>query len=138
MPISTNPVVTPNFTPGGAGGVSVVSLSSDLGGRVPLKPEFDYIEQFKKDETRHRSLTGAEFAYNWGFFKRWKFSILFLNSEQATQINSWWITNTDVKLRFFGETPSDVRIVNRTTPISKRMEGRHDLFRGVIELETYT
>lgn len=133
--ISRRQVIGFAFDPGASPGY--FTLYSDQGGSVKLQPEFDYDESFIKDETRHRSLTGAEFAYTWGFYKKWKFSVEFVDSAGASQVNSWWQFNHDLKFRFLGNPPEDVRIVNRAQPFTKRMRGPFDLRRGVIELETY-
>jgi len=123
------------FDPGES--IGYFTLYSDEGGYVLLQPEFDYEEKFVKDETRHRSLTGAEFAYTWGYFKKWKFSIELVDSYTVSYVNTWWQFNHDLKFRFLGNPPEKVRIVNDAAPITKRHRGRHDLFKGVIELESY-
>ena len=123
------------FDPGAQ--VGYFTLYSDEGGYVLLQPEFDYEEKFVKDETRHRSLTGDEFAYTWGHYKKWMFSVKHVDSYTVSFVNTWWRYNHDLKFRWLGNPPQSVRIVNRQQPVSRRHKGRHDLFRGKIELESF-
>lgn len=133
--ISPRLVVGVPFDPGGS--PAYFTLYNDAGGYVRLQPKFDFKEKIVKDETAHRALTGAEFKYIWGYFQNWKFSVEYVSSEQISWVNTWWLYNHNCKFRFQGNDPIPVRIVNTSTPIAQRHKGRHDLFKGVIELETY-
>lgn len=105
---------------------------------VVLQPEYDYKEKDRKVESRHRTKSGAEFVYKFGDYKKRKLSVMYVDSSDKYTVNGWWNNNTD--LIFMGSSDTDVnsvRLTNKETPIGIAIKPYTDLFKGVIELETY-
>ncbi len=105
---------------------------------VSLEPEYDFLEDTRKIENRYRSRDASEFVYKWGEFDRFKMSVMFVNSEIKSIVNSWWSSNTD--LLFKSESASavhSVHLVSGRLPIGGFIKPYDTLFKGVIELEVY-
>lgn len=105
---------------------------------VTLYPEWDYTENDKKIEDRHRTRSGAEYVYKWGGYRQRKFSVRYVDSATMAIVNSWWNSNTP--LLFMKEGDTDITscyLTNRDKPISKFIKPYDTLFEGVIELGEY-
>lgn len=105
---------------------------------VSLSPEYDYKIDHRKVENSHRTRSGRLYKYKWGEFKQVKFSAEFLSSSDMCKVNSWWGSNTPLRLY---DTGSSVVVSgylsNNATPINQLQRPYTDQFKGVIELESY-
>ena len=105
---------------------------------VQIEPEWNLVEQDKKIENEHRTKAGGRYVYKWGSFRKWKFSVEYVNSSFYSIVNSWWGANT--QLLFYSSSAAavySVQIGNDTKPIGKFNRPYDTLFEGTIELETY-
>lgn len=105
---------------------------------VDIDPEYDYEEGDEKQESTKRSMTGKLYKYKWGTYRVFKFGVTYVNSSFMAIVNSWWVSNTELKFMKVGATQVySVRIENNSAPIRKFIEPYDDQFEGKIELETY-
>lgn len=112
-------------------------LYADSNTSVTLRPEYDFKSGHRKIESRYRSKSGPEYAYKWSDYVRISFTVTHLNSADATQINSWWLSNTELLFQQGSETPVNVRIAGNESPINKRSEPNTYMHEGEIILEGY-
>ena len=113
-------------------------LFVDSSNGLDVEPEYNYQENDKKIENRHRTRDGSEYVYKWGDYKMWKFDIRWVNSAFRSTVNSWWNTNTELLFMEEGGTEVfSVRLTNKSLPISKFERPYTDTFRGIIELGSY-
>lgn len=113
-------------------------LFVDSSNSVSFDPEWDYEEDDKKIENRHRTRSGKEFVYKWGDYRRRKFSVSFVDSSTAAIVNSWWNSNTP--LLFMREGDTDITscyLIGRDKPLGKFVKPYDNLYKGVIELGEY-
>lgn len=105
---------------------------------VSFNPEYDFTDQESKIETRHRTKSGREYVYKWGDYKKFKFSVSYVNSSFKSIVNSWWNTNTELLFMKQGETQVySVRLGGKKSPIGKFIKPYDDNFKGTIDLGTY-
>lgn len=117
---------------------SRVMLFPSSGNHVDLYPEWDIKDESQKIEDVHRPRSGSQYRYKWGEFFRKKFSLTDVSSSDASLVNSWWGSNTDLLFtQDSGTTVNSVHIVNGKTPLGGQMEPYDDLYEGSIELEGY-
>ncbi len=105
---------------------------------INLTPQYDFQRLDDKIEDIDISKTGKRFVYTWG--ERWKnrFGVTLVNSSVFAVVNGWWRNNNE--LLWIVDCGLDVRSVhvsNRDMPISGFVKPHNNLFKGVIELETY-
>ncbi len=106
--------------------------------QLSFDPEYDYQEDHRKIEHRHRARSSDQYIYHWATYRRLRFSVEYVNSEFMSVINSWWESNTGLQFYEQGSPDvSSVKIANRGKPISKRIRPYNDQFMGTIELEGY-
>lgn len=110
----------------------------DSANSISLYPNWDLKQPDKKIESIHRPRSGTQYRYKWGYYSEFKFSVDFVNSRDASIINSWWSTNTE--LLFMDEDTTKVYSVvfqNSDQPLTTRNKPLLDQFKGKIELGTY-
>jgi len=111
-------------------------VDSDNG--VTVEPEWDLKEKDSKIETRNRTRSGAEYVYKWGDYQTTKFSVMYVNSDFKSIVNSYWNNNVDLLwMEEGGSIVTSVHIVNKNTPIGGYIKPYSDTFKGTIELSTY-
>lgn len=111
-------------------------VDSDNG--IDVYPEYNLKEDEKKVETRHRTRDGSEYVYKWGSFEQIKFSVMYVNSEFKSIVNSWWLSNTDLLwMEEGGADITSVHLINKSKPINQFVKPYDNLFKGTIELGTY-
>lgn len=107
--------------------------------RVSIQPEYDYKEEDKLVEVQHRTRDGSLYQYTWGSYVYKKFSLKWINSADASVINSWW--KSKATLHFYEDTAptavETVMLLNKSKPIGKRIKPYSDKFAGTIELSTF-
>lgn len=105
---------------------------------LDIDPEYDFKDSAERIESRHRTRDGSEYAYRWGDFRKFEFSVSFVNSEFKSVVNSWWNSGTDLLFMEVGATDvTSVHIVSKSQPIDKLVKPYTDLFAGKITLESY-
>lgn len=108
------------------------------GNDVTFTPEWDFERNDKKVENIHRGRSGRSWVYKWGSYSAWKFSASFISSRDMSVVNSWWSTNSELKLMESGVSGVySVRLMNKDYPIGQYVKPYTTLFKGTIELETY-
>jgi len=113
-------------------------LFVDSSNGLDVNPEWDYKETDEKIESRHRTRDGSELVYKWGEFEAKEFTVMFVNSEFASIVNSWWSSNTNLLwMEEGGSAVNSVHIVNSKKPIDSFIKPYKDLFKGKIQLGTY-
>lgn len=113
-------------------------LFVDSADGVSLDPEWDYSIPDEKIEQRGLSSTGKSEVYKYGDRSRITFTVMYVSSDTAAAINSYW--QADMALLFMEEGATEVfscRIINEKTPISKNEKPYPGAFSGTIELGTY-
>lgn len=114
------------------------NLFADSSTNVEITPEYDYAEGDEKMEDVDRSKSGKRYAYKYGDYKRWEFTVMYVSSADAHQLNQWWLDSTNLIFTESGSgVENSVTITNSRKPIAERVEPYHDLFQGKIELEEY-
>lgn len=114
------------------------ALFVDSSTSVTLEPEYDFSRDDEKIEDVHRMRDGSMFRYKWGEFDKWKFSVRYVNSSDASVINNWFKSNQQLLFMEVGATQvHSVYITNKKLPISKLIKPYDNLFEGGLELETY-
>lgn len=109
---------------------------TDSSALVTLYPEYDFKDAGEKVEERHRTRGGAEFRYNFGSFDHFEFSVKYVNSADAYQIQQWWTDSTSLFFTADGNTYM-LRIANNTKPLGHKILPYDDLFDGSLILESF-
>ena len=112
-------------------------LYSDSSTSVTLKPEYNFSDGHKKIESRFRSKSGPEYAYKWADYVFIRFEVKHMSRADATQITSWWLSNTELKFQQGSDDPVDVRITGESSPMSGRSKPYVDQHEGTITLEGF-
>ena len=113
-------------------------LFVDSSNGVTVEPEWNYKERDRKIETRNRARSGALYIYTWAEFKRIKMNVLYVDSSFKSIVNSYWSSNAELLWMEEGSSVvSSVQIVNKELPIGLFIKPYNNLFKGLIELETY-
>ena len=107
---------------------------------VTLYPEWNYESGKIKIQAEHRTTTGALYQYKFSDYKRFDFSVNWIDSSVAALVNSWWDTNTD--LLFFVTSGSatevhSVHLMGTDTPLRKFDKPYDNYYKGKIHLEGY-
>lgn len=107
---------------------------------VEFFPEWNYSNFEKHNRTEHRTQGGKYYRYKWGDFRTIKFSADWLDSSDASLVNSWW--DSDSELLFFvtSDTATEVfsvMIMNDNTPFAQFNKPYDNYYKGKMELETY-
>lgn len=105
---------------------------------IEFEPEYDYKEDHKKMESRHRTKAGREYVYKWGEYRQFKMGTMYVTSYQKSVINSYWNNNTELMFVQSGNLEvNSVLIMSSTLPVGSLIKPYNDLFKGTIELGTY-
>lgn len=108
------------------------------GSGVTIEPTYQYKEVDDKIEQVIRTRSGRRYNYLWGSFKKWSLPVEFVTSSFKAIVNSYWASNAN--LLFKSESSSavySVQLTNNTLPIGQLIKPYEDMFKGVIEVETY-
>lgn len=113
-------------------------LQASSSSQVTLEPEYDFTQQDAKIENQHRTRSGDLTRYQWGRYKRIKFSVRYVSSNDMSMVNDWWRENTE--LQFYEEGTTDITscmVSNKSLPIGERIKPHLDQYEGRVELEEY-
>lgn len=113
-------------------------LFPSSGNHVTLEPEWDFDRKDAQVKNEHVTRSGKRYVYKWGSYLKFSFGVQFLNSSQASIVNSWWITNT--KLLFVESGAASVysvMLVGSDLPVGQYVKPYTSLYRGKIELQGY-
>lgn len=115
---------------------SRVMLFPSSSSHVDLYPEWDIKRETTKFESVHRTRSSKRTVYKWSEFDRWVLSLKDVTSSDASLINGWWSSNTELQFTTdSGTTVSSVQLVNKKMPLGSYTEPYDDLYEGKIELE---
>lgn len=123
--------------------MSLYRLFVDSDNGVDIDPEYDFERNDTKIENRHRTRDASEFVYKWAQITKFKFGLMYVNSSDASVINSYWSSNAEVKFMEVGVAASveSVHLTNKNNPMRRNIRpygsGSTALFKGKIELSTY-
>lgn len=109
------------------------------GDHVQLYPEWSFDRDDENIQTRHKTRSGKQYVYKWGAISKWKMPLSYLNSHDASYINSWWRTNAELKL-IDEDNPTQVysvMIFGDKLPMGTYVKPYTSLYKGTIELATY-
>lgn len=121
-----------------------MSLTFELGVNsataIQLYPEYDFGDDTKLIESRHRTLSGAQYSYRWANYEHFEFSLNFVTQANASIINSWW--DSRAELLFFvssgGSTDVySVMLMNNENPLDGFNKPYDSYRKGKIILESY-
>ena len=113
-------------------------LQASSSDQFSFEPEYDFVKSSAKIENMHRTRSGDRYVYKWGEYVRFKMSVKYVSSENASMVNDWWSENT--ALQFYEEGSTDItscQITNKNTPFGEFVKPHNDLFEGRLELEEY-
>jgi len=98
-----------------------------------------FLNSSQKVGSKYTTDTGAYFNYTWVIKERVKFTVSYVNSSFRSVVNDWWENNTDLIWIPTDVTSGsfNVRLVNKTAPISKLSEPYDKRFEGIIELGSF-
>lgn len=105
---------------------------------VTIEPTYGFKRQDDKLEQVTRTRSGRRYNYLWGSFKKWSFPVEFVDSSFMSTVNTWWGSNANLLL--LNNSTSNVYSVNITNnilPIAEFIKPYDDMYKGVIEVETY-
>lgn len=107
---------------------------------IQLYPEYDYKDNEKIIESKHRTLSGKAYNYKWGEYERFEFSLNYVTEANALIVNSWW--NSRAELLYFVTSDSttdvySVMIMNNENPLSGYNKPYDTYRKGKIILESY-
>ena len=90
-------------------------------------------------EKREHRTRGGLVTYPTGSYQAYSVPVIFLNSKEATYVNSWWAGQDAVTVVFseFGIAEITAKIVNTNPPINEKVKPYDGLYKGVIELRTF-
>lgn len=108
-------------------------------GYLDVEPGYDFLEHKTKIENSYRARSGDRYVYKWSEVSRYKFSVSYVDSTFKTVVNnSYWNDNANL---IFANTPGgifdEVQLTNKQLPIGQPVKPYDDLFKGIINLETY-
>jgi len=111
-------------------------IDSDNG--ITLCPEWNYKISGEKIQTMHRSKSGFSEMYKFGSYDAIEFEVRYVSSSDASIINSWWNTNTELLFMKEGETSVfSCMLMNNRAPIGAIERPYSDQYKGTIELGEY-
>lgn len=107
---------------------------------IQLYPEYDYKDNTKLIESRHRTLSGRQYEYKWGQYERFEFSLNYVSEANAMIVNSWWSSRAE--LLFFIDSGGStdvysVMLMNNDNPLSQYNKPYDSYRKGKIILESY-
>lgn len=107
---------------------------------IQLYPDWDYTDGEKITRSEHRTRSGNYYQYKWNDYKRIAFKTSFVNSSNASIVNSWWDSQTTlIWFKIDGATVdcTSVMIMNNEQPFQTNVKPYTEYWQGVIELEEY-
>lgn len=121
-----------------------MSLTFELGtssaDAIQLYPEYDYKDATKLIESKHRTKSGAQYSYRWADYERFEFSLEYVSEANASIINSWWNSRTEL-LYFISSGGStdvySVMIMNNENPLDGYIKPYDSYRSGKLILESY-
>jgi len=101
-----------------------------------------YGSSFAEKQLKSEIVTqsGRRYLYKWGDHDLIKLSVDFVSNANASIINSWWDTNTELLFFINSSTATEVHSVlmtNRTQPLAKYEKPYTTYLKGTIQLEGY-
>jgi hypothetical protein len=107
---------------------------------IQLYPEYDFKDATKIIESKHRTPTGRQYNYKWGNYERFEFSLNYVAEANASVVNSWWDSRTELLFFITSDTNTDVysvMIMNKDNPLLG-FNKPYDVYRkGKLILESY-
>ena len=84
----------------------VFKLGISSSDAITIRPNFDYSGSKRKIETNIKTRSGRGYNYKWGEYLKFFISMDYVSGQNATIVNSWWSTNTE--LLFFKQSEHPV------------------------------
>lgn len=113
-------------------------LFVDSNNGVTICPEWNYSSIDEKIQVRHKAKSGFSEVYKFGDFDAIKFDVRYVNSSDASIVNSWWESNAELLFMREGETSVfSCMIMNNRLPIGGVEKPYYNQFKGTIELGEY-
>ena len=115
-------------------------LGPTSGTAIQLYPEYDYAKKVIKNESNLRTKTGRQYIYQWGTYTEFKFSVEWVTAANAAIVNSWYQSNTELRLFITSSTATEVnsvRIQGKESPLAEYMKPYDNYYKGKLELTTY-
>lgn len=107
---------------------------------ITIRPE--YSASFGEKQIRSEVLTqrGRRYVYKWGDYEEIKLPVDYVSGTNASVINSWWDTNTELLFFITSDTATEVHsvfITNKSRPLAKYVKPYDTYLKGTIQLEGY-
>ena len=105
---------------------------------ITLQPEWSFQQNQTAIRTQHRSQGGELQVWDWSNYLAFSVPLQFVDSADATRINSWWQAGDPVALTLnSSEANSTViaRIVNQQLPLNQFHRPNQNLWQGTLFLE---
>ena len=108
---------------------------------VTLRPEYSSKPENRK-QTRSdlRARSGAFYKYIWATYDKILLNLNFVPASDASIVNSWWESGSDLLLFITSDSITEVRsvqVMNKEIPFSQFVKPYDNLMKGKIELEGY-
>lgn len=107
---------------------------------VTLYPEYNYKGGEVQLRTEHRTKSGKMYLYKWGEYRKIQFNVNYLPASDASLVNSWWDTNTELLFFITSDTATEVHsvvLMNKDTPFQQFNKPYADKYKGKVLLEGY-
>jgi hypothetical protein len=107
---------------------------------ITLYPEYDYKGGEIQLRTEHRTKSGKLYLYKWGDYSKFQFNVNYLPASDASLINSWWDSNTELLFLITSGTATEVHsvvLMNKDTPFQQFNKPYADKYKGKVLLEGY-
>jgi len=101
-----------------------------------------YSSKFSEKQLRSeiRTQNGRAYIYKWGDYYQAKLKVDFISGANASIINSWWDTNTELLFFINSSTATEVHsvfIANKIKPLDTYIKPYDNYLKGAITLEGY-
>jgi len=109
---------------------------------ISLRALENYTERRIVNKTFRRTQGGQLNAFSHvGSYQEFSVPVDYVTSADATIVNSWWTSQTNLHLSINRNYPSGhqfpVRITNELNPLSENFESKFSILRGIVFLTTY-
>ena len=107
---------------------------------ITLYPEYDFKITSNKINSEMRTRSGRLYSYTWGSYKQFRFSIEFISDANASIINSWYDSDTELLFFVTSDAETEVNSVvlrGKSSPITGFMKPYNNYRKGAVILETY-
>jgi len=107
---------------------------------VTFYPEWDYKAGKIQIRNEHRTRAGKLTLYKWSDYKTFEFEVNWVTASDASHVNSWFDTNTELLFLITSSGVTavhSVMLVGKETPLAQYNKPYENYYKGSILLEGY-